>query len=206
MANMGDEAGASASKSLIICQIDSDAVDNLCKMTTIATKGRKSVTRAGLPAADVGVARCDGNDDNGMEAAFPGAGQCGESGRRGRENEETQDANNKKRRINHVEVGYSKEHTGEIYVLVDTSEAEKEKIKRVRNGLYLVEKMKGIKEEEFDKIKRIDAIGVTLYKLTFCDIGAANKFVCNEELKERKLRAFFPAILLKPMALLEMCH
>ncbi|XP_073828562.1 uncharacterized protein [Musca autumnalis] len=94
----------------------------------------------------------------------------------------------KKRRINEDPILYPPE----FMVLVDTSEAENIKNKKVKNGLYFIEKIKDIKSKEFEMIKRVDAIGVTLYKILFNDRESANAFTGNEELKRKKLRAFIP--------------
>lgn len=98
----------------------------------------------------------------------------------------------KKRRFNDEPTLYSAEHKGEFMVLVDTSEAENIKNKKVKNGLYFIEKIKDIKAKEFNSIKRVDAIGVTLYKISFENRISANNFIQNEDLKKKKLRAFVP--------------
>ncbi|XP_073819687.1 uncharacterized protein [Musca autumnalis] len=77
-------------------------------------------------------------------------------------------------------------------VLVDTSDVENIKNKRVGNGLYFIEKIKDIKSKELKKIERVEAIGVTLYKVIFEDMVSANSFVQNEEIKEKKMRVFIP--------------
>lgn len=111
---------------------------------------------------------------------------------RGREEIADEKTEDEQFKFNDKQTLYSMDHTGEIIVLVDTSEADEIRNKRVKNGLYLVEKMKGVKCDEFKNIKRIDAIGVTLYKVMFNNIESANKFVSNEELSNKKLRAFIP--------------
>lgn len=64
-----------------------------------------------------------GND---MEDETASDIQNGDSIRRMREERETEESYRKKGRVNQEEVRYSKEHTCDISVLVDTSEAERE--------------------------------------------------------------------------------
>lgn len=82
---------------------------------------------------------------------------------------------------------YSNNHVGDIIVLVDTSKVDNDK--KMKNGLYLYEKIRDLK---CYGIKNIKAVGYTLYKIFFDSIGAANSFVRNEKLSERNLRAFIP--------------
>lgn len=103
-----------------------------------------------------------------------------------------EELDNKKRKMEAPTILYTKEHSGDIFALVDTSAAEKVKNKSVRNGLYFVEKTKDIKSDEFDKIKSITAIGITLYKIGFETIEAANAFVLNEKLWEKGMKPFIP--------------
>lgn len=58
--------------------------------------------------------------------------------------------------------------------------------------LYFISKIKGVMEEEFNNIKKVEANGVTLYKASFEDIKAANMFVENKQLKEMNMRTFIP--------------
>ncbi|XP_073822167.1 uncharacterized protein isoform X3 [Musca autumnalis] len=64
------------------------------------------------------------------------------------------------------------------------------------------EKIKGINSNELKKIVRIDAIGATLYKITFEDMASANKFINNVEIKNRKMRAFIPRNFLETFGIL----
>lgn len=72
---------------------------------------------------------------------------------KGRPREEVKQEDNKRRRINNNNLRYNEDHSGEIQVLVDSSEVEDTANKEVRNGLYFVQNIKGFKVEELPYIK-----------------------------------------------------
>lgn len=86
-------------------------------------------------------------------------------------------------------VYYPDDHVGDVIVLLDTSKSEIVTNRRVKNGLYLWEKIRNF---NISGIKSIKAIGVTLYKVYFDCAERANACLRNNELKNRNMRAFVP--------------
>lgn len=84
---------------------------------------------------------------------------------------------------------YSKDHVGDVIVLVDTSKAELINNKKIKNGLYFYEK---IRDLNCTGIKNIKAVGITLYKIFFDNVISANKFVLNKKIHEKNIRPFIP--------------
>lgn len=84
---------------------------------------------------------------------------------------------------------YPNEYDGDVFVLIDTSKLEDNGIKKMKNGLFLWEKIRNIR---IPGIKMIKAIGVTLYKVLFDSVENANKCLLNDDLKLRNMRAFVP--------------
>lgn len=79
-------------------------------------------------------------------------GGYGASGKKSRgRDEEPQEGETKIRRMLDSNVRYSTDHTGEIFVLVDTSDSE---VVKNKNGLYLIFKIKHLKSKEFEQIKK----------------------------------------------------
>lgn len=88
---------------------------------------------------------------------------------------------------------YSKNHVGNIAVLVDTMEVDSDN-RKVRNGLYLFER---IRDLNFGGIRDIKTIGRTLYRVSFDNVTTANSFVLDERLRGKGLRAFIPRNLIE---------
>lgn len=188
---MDEGGGGMENIALNVC-VNSNNKDGAWKQVFKKSKQNKVMTTGNANVAEDQVASCSSGNRENENINNDECAVRNSVAKMTRSREEDDTMGYKRRRVNDDSVRYTAEHTGEINVLVDTSEAENVKNKRVKNGLYFVEKIKGIKSDEFSKIKKIDAIGVTLYKVSFEDIDSANKFVGNEELRNRKLRAFIP--------------
>lgn len=89
---------------------------------------------------------------------------------------------------------YTNRHRGDFCVLVDTSKSTQIDNEKMRNGLFLWEKIRGY---EIEGIKNIKAIGRSLYKMYFENFEAANKCVDNQELIKNQLRPFIPKSLVE---------
>lgn len=194
------EERAGPSETLILCRIDTEMKrKNLTNSRkneniTFTGNGGGAATVNGVCVANGNGGVC-ANEDNVNAIDASGSNEVAMDGnevRKTRRREENDVNDPKKRRINDADVRYTPEHSGECLVLVDTSEADGVNNKKIRNGLYFISKIKDLKSDEFQKIKKVVAIGVTLYKLTFDDWESANKFIDNDELRKRKLRPFVP--------------
>ncbi|XP_036347350.1 uncharacterized protein LOC118756710 [Rhagoletis pomonella] len=86
-------------------------------------------------------------------------------------------------------VRYTNRHKCDFCVLVDTSKSTMIENDKMRNGLFLWDKIKNF---NILGIKKIKAIGRSLYKFFFENFEAANKCIDNPDLLKNNMRPFIP--------------
>ncbi|XP_067643897.1 uncharacterized protein [Eurosta solidaginis] len=86
-------------------------------------------------------------------------------------------------------IKYDKNHNGEFCVFFDTSQSENFNNTSIKNGLFLIDK---IRKFNIPGIKTVRAIGRSLYKVFFNTRIDANNTIDNKQLKDNNIRVFIP--------------